>query len=296
MLRFYLQKLINNLVSLFIFLTLVFFFVQVMIPHNFTTQFAMGMNREQRAQMEEELGLDLPLYQQYLNWLGQIIRGDLGESFYGTGISGILRSELPMTLMVFFTGALIAFLIGQWLGKLTAWKGPGLLTGTTTFFVVALYTIFPPWLGFLLGFLLIEKLHLLPRRNPQGLFYDVVKSFPDGFAFSIPQIMTRMVLGLGVMVVCGVNQLHCEALDQKAYPGPCAGDPRFRWMGDHLVPVWDWSDRLGNLKAGWNSNPGFHTAQPGGVDAGHADFHAGYPDRGVYPDSQGERSWRANGP
>src|SRR6187399_3689562 len=34
-----------------------------------------------KANLEKELGLDLPIWQQYLNWIGGLLRGDLGYSY-----------------------------------------------------------------------------------------------------------------------------------------------------------------------------------------------------------------------
>ena len=40
-----------------------------------------GLTPEVHQQMMKQLGLDLPLYQQYFNYIGNVIQGDFGESF-----------------------------------------------------------------------------------------------------------------------------------------------------------------------------------------------------------------------
>ena len=40
-----------------------------------------GLTSEVHQQMMKQLGLDLPLYQQYFNYIGNVIQGDFGESF-----------------------------------------------------------------------------------------------------------------------------------------------------------------------------------------------------------------------
>ena len=61
MVRYLARRLFSSLVSLLIFLTLVFFLTEIMIPHDFTVQFALTMNRSAREQLQQELGLDRPL-------------------------------------------------------------------------------------------------------------------------------------------------------------------------------------------------------------------------------------------
>jgi peptide/nickel transport system permease protein len=51
------------------------------------------------AEMRARLGLDLPLHQQYLRWMGQLLRADLGESLWTQrGVVSVLAERLPVTL------------------------------------------------------------------------------------------------------------------------------------------------------------------------------------------------------
>jgi peptide/nickel transport system permease protein len=51
------------------------------------------------AEMRARLGLDLPLHQQYLHWMGQLLRADLGESLWTQrGVVSVLAERLPVTL------------------------------------------------------------------------------------------------------------------------------------------------------------------------------------------------------
>jgi peptide/nickel transport system permease protein len=161
MIRYLSKRVVSSLIALVIFLTLLFFVAQVIIPTDFTTQFAMGMNREARERLAEELGLNQPLWVRYLEWWRKILTGSLGTSFYGPPVVDVLMHVLPFTLLVFVTGTLIAFQFGQWLGKVVAWRRPGFLSGAATLGAIALYTSFPPWLAFLTVYFLIQRFQLL---------------------------------------------------------------------------------------------------------------------------------------
>lgn len=164
MTRYLAKRALSSLVALFVFLTVMFFVAEIVIPTDFTTQFSMTMNRDAREKLAQELGIDRPLWEQYLDWFRRLLSGSLGTSFYGAPVVEILKELIPYTLLVFFTGTLIAFQFGQWLGRVVAWRGPGLLSGSVTFSAIALYTTFPPWLAFLATFFFARRLKLF--RTP----------------------------------------------------------------------------------------------------------------------------------
>src|SRR3954454_23766189 len=62
--------------------------------------------------LRAELGLDQPLYMQYLNWLGRTLRGDLGKSVRtGEQVSDVLIRRVPVTLYFGIAGLLVGVLI-----------------------------------------------------------------------------------------------------------------------------------------------------------------------------------------
>jgi peptide/nickel transport system permease protein len=82
-----------------------------------------GNNEETRARILHELGLDRPLLEQYLWWLGRLAHGDFGYSFIRRSpvIDQILHG-LPITLEMTVMSMVIAILIGVPLGVLSAVK------------------------------------------------------------------------------------------------------------------------------------------------------------------------------
>lgn len=60
-----------------------------------------SLSPEALATMRSELGLDLPLYEQYLRWLGKFLSGNAGTSFLsGTSVSELFLEKLPTTLLL----------------------------------------------------------------------------------------------------------------------------------------------------------------------------------------------------
>lgn len=201
MVQYILKRVFWGIFSLFIFVTLMFFLVQLMVPGDFVSQFAQTFTEAQSAAMREVLGLDLPLGQQYINWLRGILSGSLGLSYYSVPVLESMQDAFPVTLLVFGTGTAIAFLIGQWLGKVTAWRGPGLLTSVTTFSGIALYTAFPPWLAFLLAYAFGRRLNLFGAVFGLGGFDGLDLSLWVDATPSASQVAARMLVIIAAVAI-----------------------------------------------------------------------------------------------
>jgi ABC-type dipeptide/oligopeptide/nickel transport system permease component len=60
-----------------------------------------------------EMGLDQPLFRQYLIWLGQVLHGDFGNSIhFRRGVAGLIGSTLPATIELAVLAMLIAATLG----------------------------------------------------------------------------------------------------------------------------------------------------------------------------------------
>ena len=172
MTRYILRQGLGSLVTLFFFLTAVFFLVQIIVPADFTVQFALGMGPAEREALREQLGLNLPLWQQYLNWMGDFITGKLGTSFYGRDVIEVLKQTVPLSMLLFIPGITLAYILGMRLGKFTGWRPPKILSGATTLSGLALFTSFPPWLAWLIAYIIGRRLgtHRTVFGNPVGSF------------------------------------------------------------------------------------------------------------------------------
>ena len=74
-------------------------------------------SEEQVAAMEEKLGLNKPLYQQYLRYMSGVLTGDLGMStIYKQPVASILASRLPVTGTLTFWTILVCLLVSIPLG------------------------------------------------------------------------------------------------------------------------------------------------------------------------------------
>ena len=89
------------------------------------------------ARLRTELGLDRPLVVQYGKWLGDVLKGNLGESFARRQpVSTVLREALPISFLLGATSLALTFLVGVVVGAVQAARRDSwidrVLTGLTT--------------------------------------------------------------------------------------------------------------------------------------------------------------------
>lgn len=80
--------------------------------------------RDAYRRFMDEFGLGLPLWKQFANYMGSLLRGDLGTSIsmYPRGVTEIILSFLPWTLALLLPAACVSWVLGNYLGALVVWR------------------------------------------------------------------------------------------------------------------------------------------------------------------------------
>lgn len=132
-----------------------------------------GMDEKLQAELRAQYGLDRPLPVQLGIYLGKVLRGDLGYSyFFNLPVSGLIAERVPATLALVLTSVLAAFFIGTTLGVLSSRKPNGWLSQTIN--VLSLVGFAAPvfWLGMLLVILLASVFPVFPVSGMRGIASD----------------------------------------------------------------------------------------------------------------------------
>lgn len=110
-----------------------------------------NMSAEDFKNIEATLGLNKPVHLQYLGWLGQLVRGDLGISMQDyRPVRDAIIQRVPNTLMLTVTSLVLSILIGLPLGVLSALKRNTRFDYITTVWASTVRALPSVWLGLLL--------------------------------------------------------------------------------------------------------------------------------------------------
>lgn len=122
--RYLIIRLVQVVITYFLFLTAVFFLIDAQ-PGDFGAVYYGNpkMTAAQRKAIRQEMGLDKPAGERYLIWLGNFLKGDLGYSLseYPRTVNSIILERAPRTLILFLTAAVISFYLG-FLAE-SCWRG-----------------------------------------------------------------------------------------------------------------------------------------------------------------------------
>ena len=150
--RYLLSKILQALATLLFVLTFNFFLFRV-LPGD-----PIGLlARSQRltdadiAEQRATLGLDQPLPQQYVTYVGQTMTGNLGVSLRTTKpVTEIIRSPLGPTLLLVGLGTLFATVLGILIGIKGGWERGSRFDTSSLYGSLVLYSMPEGWLGMLL--------------------------------------------------------------------------------------------------------------------------------------------------
>lgn len=125
-----------------------------------------GIDPETIQRLREEAGLEAPLLEQYFTWVGGILRGDFGQSFFNQfSVTELIVMRLPATLQLTFTGILVAIIIAVPAGVWASLKPLGAVDRVITAFSTASIAMPQFIVGIVLILIFSVNLQLLPARG-----------------------------------------------------------------------------------------------------------------------------------
>ena len=166
LLTFTFKRLLSAVPLLFGLVTLVFFLARL-LPGDATTLFlSPQIPQGVLEQLRIEFGLDRPLGDQYVLWLREAFRGNLGYSFsQGTAVSEVLARVFPNTVLLAGSAIVFEICVGVGLAAfIFLFDGKGAEKGLAHLLVIS-STIPPFWVGMLLLMVFSFLLRILPSSH-----------------------------------------------------------------------------------------------------------------------------------
>jgi peptide/nickel transport system permease protein len=211
MTHFLARRLLQMLPVLF-FVTLIIFVLINLIPGDAARLFlGEEATPDAIAALRHEMGLDKPLYVQYLRWVGRMARGDFGYSFKDhRPVSQTLLEKLPVTAELTAGALLIAWLVAIPAGVLAAWRQRTAVDYGASAVALGGLSIPNFWLGIMLIYLFAVHLRWLPASG----FVPITESLGRNLrALAMPAFNLGIVLAAVVMRQLRSSMLEVMSAD-----------------------------------------------------------------------------------
>ena len=143
-----LRRLLSLVPMVWLVVTLTFVVVQAAPGSYADTIENPRLSPETRQAIRAHYGLDRPVFEQYVSWLGAVATGDLGTSFmYKESVAGVMTRALPPTVLLAGTALAITLLLGLVLAMAAARHPYGWTDRITTLLSLGLYGVPSFWLA-----------------------------------------------------------------------------------------------------------------------------------------------------
>lgn len=161
--RYLARRLALSVVTFFGVIVAVFVMTHVLPGDPVSVKAGTYATAEVRATIKHQMGLDKPLPVQLVNYIGNVLKGDLGESTRsGHPVRADLQNRLPATLELALAGLLVGGGIGIPLGIWAALKRGSKRDALIQ--QIAIFSAATPvfWLGLVLVYLFYVRFHIAP--------------------------------------------------------------------------------------------------------------------------------------
>jgi ABC-type dipeptide/oligopeptide/nickel transport system permease component len=150
-----------------------------------------GATDEEIYAMSEKLGLDKPAYIQYIIYITNVLKGDLGTSFYYKEPNiKLIFERVPASLLLATSAVLFSLFVSLPLGVFAAVKRGSKIDLFAMFVAILGQSMSSIWLGVLLIFIFSVRLNLLPPFGYGSIIYLIMPTVTLGFPLA--GLITRL--------------------------------------------------------------------------------------------------------
>jgi peptide/nickel transport system permease protein len=157
-------------------------------------------SQEQLAAQRKALGLDRPLPEQYVAWLGRFVRGDWGTSIAtGRPVRSMISAAWPATVKLVGLSLLLSYLLGIIVGAIQAAKN-GRLDTILSVVTVTLFALPGYWLGLMLVMVFTYWARALPAFGAAGFDADFLSGWER-----LADRLRHLALPLATLTLIGIG-------------------------------------------------------------------------------------------
>jgi peptide/nickel transport system permease protein len=199
MISILLRRIFSLTVTLLVVSLLIFVVMDLLPGDPASIMLGTSASPDTLAALRHELGLDQPLAQRYLAWLGGVFHGDLGQSYtYGVPVAGLISERLTVTLPLATMAVLLSMVTAIPLGVQAARRHNGAMDMAIGLFSYVSIAVPGFWVGLMLIILFSTLLGWMPAGGfpgwDAGLWPALKALLLPAVALALPQagVLTRV--------------------------------------------------------------------------------------------------------
>lgn len=164
------------------------------------TEMSMKASAESRENLRRLYGLDKPVHEQYVNWLGRFVRFDFGTSFVdGRKVTDKILDRIPITLGINVLSLTVILALAIPIGVISAVRQHSWFDKISTVLVFVGFSTPAFWLALLLMMLFGVQMGILPISGIQSVDTSGMSTFEK-----IIDIAKHLILPVGISAFAGV--------------------------------------------------------------------------------------------
>lgn len=206
-----LRRAFSCIITIFAVITINFFLFRVMPanPVDILVSPLQGMERlsqSVREQMIKDLGLDKPLWEQYIFYLKDMLTGNFGKSFIvPRNVLDIIGERFVNTMVLMFTGNVVSIFLAIVLGVIAAWKRGGKFDISSMISALTLSSMPMFWVGGIILLIFSVRLDWFPLFGTVSIgarhanFFEYIADY--GHHLILPAITTALINFGGLFLI-----------------------------------------------------------------------------------------------
>lgn len=195
--RYIAKRLLLTLPTLLVVAVLVFSVVRLIPGDPAQVMLGEGADPQAVAALHREMGLDRPLWSQFLTWLQQVAQGDLGRSIItGEPVGSLVLERFGVTATIVVAAVMLATLLAVGLGLVAAARRDRGLDRAIVSFATLTMALPSFWLGLMLILLFGVQLQWVPIVG----YVPLTEGLVEGLSYLVLPVATLAIVECGVLI------------------------------------------------------------------------------------------------
>jgi len=207
----YILRRVGQAIVVVLVVTLIVFFLLHLLPGG-PARAILGARATPQAVRDFMVknGYNRPIVVQYVNWLNQLVHGNLGYSQkYNEAVSSLIATDLPKSVLITGPALVVSLLIALPLGMLQASRRHKATDHVVTGVLLTFYSMPVFWLGLMLVLYVAVDARLLPPEAPQGSSVGEILQHATGLILPIATLsLITMAMFARYLRSAAIDNLH----------------------------------------------------------------------------------------